>query len=132
MAFAFCRLMIMLPQLPPAAVGRPFLSTPSARATAARLLAVPSRKFENFQTMSVVCTKCRRPLFRYKKKNGLKSNLVKCYVERITEDPHSILTTQEGATELQCPNCGSTFARPALIHGRPALKMAGGKVRMTK
>ena len=68
-----------------------------------------------------------------KKKNGLKSSLVKCYIERITEDPYQLLEQDVAADDgLHCPACGSRFARPASIHGRPALKMAGGKVRMSK
>ena len=99
--------------------------------SAPRAFAAPSRKIDRFQTVNVVCNKCGELLFRYKKKNGLKSSLVKCYVERIVEDPHAILDTDrtDGA---RCPNCHSKFARDSLIHGRPALKMAGGKVRMTK
>jgi hypothetical protein len=69
---------------------------------------------------------------RYKKKNGLKSNLVKMYVERIVDDPRAILAADAGETGFSCPSCGSKFARDALIHGRPALKLAGGKVRMSK
>ena len=81
--------------------------------------------------------RCNETLFRYKKKNGLKSNLVKCYVERIVADEHGLLEARERRQdgtmpELQCPSCGSNFARDALIHGRPALKMVGGKVRMRK
>ena len=67
-----------------------------------------------------------------KKKNGLKSNLVKCYVERIVGDPHALLEEPREGTEMECPKCASRFARDALIHGRPALKMVGGKVRMKK
>ena len=78
-----------------------------------------------------------------KKKNGLKSALVKCYVERIVEDHHNLLDevvddgdtttgTAGGVRELHCPTCTSRFAREASIHGRPALKMVGGKVRMRK
>ena len=80
---------------------------------------------------SVVCQKCSTTLFRYKKKNGLKSSLVKCYIERIVDDPLGLLAAERGS-EMECPKCKSRFARDALIHGRPALKMVGGKVRMTK
>jgi len=49
-----------------------------------RMLAKPRTKgVENYQTVSVACAKCDALLFRYKKKNGLKSNLIKCYVERM-------------------------------------------------
>lgn len=93
---------------------------------------------ESYQTISVNCAKCGERLFRYKKKNGTKSNLVKCYVERISEDSAGLLAKQE-TTGLameeftwKCPSCETQFARSSLIHGRPALKMVGGKVRMTK
>lgn len=99
-------------------------------------MAAPSRKIDSFQTVSIECSKCRCLLFKYKKKNGLKSNLVKAYIERIVADPENLLsardTTGSSPTNWQCPSCGSGFARDALIHGRPALKMVGGKVRMTK
>ena len=152
-----------------------------------------------YQTVSVNCGKCRQRLFRYKKKNGTKSNLVKCYVERISEDSAGILARAAAAaaaadrapeasrdtaaapppvpgsprggknrrrkgnretkpansgdsngdggaaaekpvvpTRLDpeyawlCPGCDVRFARSSVIHGRPALKLVGGKVRMTK
>lgn len=122
---------------------------------------------DGYQTVSVNCNKCKERLFRYKKKNGTKSNLVKCYVERISEDCVGILalaaqaesrtnhknenqkkelstaaSTEDGTViapksldpeySWECPKCNSQFARSSLIHGRPALKMIGGKIRMTK
>ena len=100
--------------------------------TSVRLLAKPrTRGVENYRTVSVVCAKCSELLFRYKKKNGLQSNLIKCYIERIVDDPHALLTTEREA-EVRCPSCQSGFARDAVIHGRPALKMVGGKIRMQK
>ena len=126
---------------------------------------------DNYQTVSVNCNNCRLRLFRYKKKNGTKSNLIKCYIERICEDSAGILfqskikTKSSAASSEQhqqpqpkhqqqqrpydddvsidpfessssspwtCPNCGTNFARSSLIHGRPALKLIGGKVRMSK
>jgi hypothetical protein len=93
---------------------------------------------ESYQTVSVKCSKCSQRLFRYKKKNGTKSNLVKCYVERIVEDSAGVLALQESSGvspeefSWQCPACQTQFARSAQIHGRPALKIVGGKVRMTK
>jgi hypothetical protein len=99
-----------------------------------RLLAKPRTKgVDSYQTVSVACAKCDQLLFKYKKKNGLKSNLIKCYVERIVSDPNNLLESWEDrAVELACPHCHSGFARDARIHGRPALKMVGGKVRMRK
>lgn len=87
---------------------------------------------DSYQTVSVNCGKCGERLFRYKKKNGTKSNLVKCYIERIAEDSAGVLRDQADAAELFCPSCSSRFARPTTIRGMPALKIAGGKVRMTK
>lgn len=57
-------------------------------------------------------------LLRYKK--GGKGSLVKCYKERIVED--------FTGGSLECPNCGVTFARETMVHGKPAFKMIGGKV----
>jgi hypothetical protein len=91
---------------------------------------------DTYQTVSVNCATCSERLFRYKKKNGTKSSLVKCYVERIVEDCAGILSTAPEAPpsdyEWQCPSCDTQFARTAMIHGRPALKLVGGKTRMTK
>jgi ribosomal protein L37AE/L43A len=113
-----------------------FYSGSRARA----LLAKPKRggMVDSYQTVSVNCAKCGEKLFRYKKKNGTKTNLVKCYVERISEDSAGLLEMQESSGlsiddfRWSCPKCENSFARPALVHGRPALKMIGGKVRMTK
>mmetsp|Transcript_19519 Transcript_19519/g.28375 ORF Transcript_19519/g.28375 Transcript_19519/m.28375 type:complete len:195 (+) Transcript_19519:38-622(+) len=110
------------------------------------MMASPKRGkvVDSYQTVSVNCSKCRTRLFRYKKKNGTKSNLVKCYVERISEDSANLLSKreemkksggkeeEEGGEEWHCPNCQTKFARSSLIHGRPALKLVGGKVQMTK
>lgn len=102
------------------------------------LFAKPKRGgvVDSYQTVSVNCAKCRTRLFRYKKKNGTKSNLVKCYIERIVEDSAGVLEKAgDDAPQdypWKCPNCHVQFARSSLIHGRPALKMVGGKIRMTK
>ena len=56
---------------------------------------------------------------------GGTGNLVKCFHERIVED-----ATQ--GSSLQCPQCGVQFARPAMIRGKPANKMIGGKVFFQK
>ncbi len=94
---------------------------------------------DRYQTVSVNCKKCRTRLFRYKKKNGTKSNLIKCYVERISEDCVGLVEQQKKRTseesssdEWFCPNCGTRFGKDALIHGRPAIKLVGGKTSMTK
>ena len=156
----------------------------------ALLLAKPKKAgstVDNYQTVSVNCSKCQQRLFRYKKKNGTKSNLVKCYIERISEDSAGVLAlaaskqnsslskaadsntksydnsksnkkkNQRGKQKMdsndptietentslvpekldpsyswECPSCHTQFARSSMIHGRPALKMVGGKIRMTK
>lgn len=106
-----------------------------------KLMAKPKRGnvIDSYQTVSVNCSKCQQRLFRYKKKNGTKSNLIKCYVERIAEDSCGVLQkqiesgiTHENYIDWKCPNCESQFARSANIKGLPALKLVGGKVRMTK
>ena len=118
-----------------------FLQRPYTRPTRSVLLLARPKKggvVNSYQSVSVNCSKCKQRLFRYKKKNGTKSNLVKCYIERIVEDSAGVLEAHElsgeppGDFQWQCPNCHTKFARSALIHGRPALKMVGGKVRMTK
>ena len=94
---------------------------------------------ESYQTVSVNCNSCRQRLFRYKKKNGTKSNLIKCYVERIVQaEDEKLQENINNFSELAddfvwcCPNCGVNFARCAMIRGLPALKLVGGKTRMTK
>ena len=100
------------------------------------LAAKPKRSgsvVDSYQTVSVNCSKCRERLFRYKKKNGTKSGLVKCFIERIAEDSAGVLRDQ-GTDSLtyQCPSCQTQFARFAVIRGMPALKLVGGKTRMTR
>ena len=54
---------------------------------------------------------------------------------RVVPRSDGAATPTDGAdagAEWQCPGCQATFARNALIHGRPALKLVGGKVRMAK
>lgn len=125
-----------MPMVPPVSLPHTWLLA-GARTTGQMRMKAPSKKIDAFQTVSVTCAKCRTLLFRYKKKNGLKSNLVKCYVERIVGDPEGLLSARVGGDSAtphvwRCPTCSTEFARDALIHGRPALKMVGGKVRMTK
>ena len=110
--------------------------------TSTTLNAKPKRGsvVESYQTVAVNC-KCKHRLFRYKKKNGTKSNLIKCFVERIVfDDPDGVLEQQiDNFAELsemdhkwECPKCGTNFGRSATIRGLPALKLVGGKTRMTK
>ena len=115
------------------------LLLPAARFTPlappARMLAAPRRgaAVDSYQTVSVLCSKCSMRLFKYKKKNGLKSNLVKCYVERICEDSAGVLAVRaetgvDDASEWLCPKCGSGFARTALIHCRLGLSNTNARI----
>jgi endogenous inhibitor of DNA gyrase (YacG/DUF329 family) len=111
-----------------------------SRPSSVLLQAKPKRGsvVDSYQTVSVNCASCGERLFRYKKKNGTKSSLVKCFIERISEDSAGVLQAQEdsGVSREEfnwaCPTCEKQFARPAQIKGLPALKIVGGKVRMTK
>ncbi|KAL7581733.1 hypothetical protein ACA910_022270 [Epithemia clementina (nom. ined.)] len=103
------------------------------------LLAKPKRGsvVDSYQTVSVNCSKCGERLFRYKKKNGTKSNLIKLFLERIAEDSAGVLEKRsqngdDNDSDYECPSCQTVFARPAIIRGLPALKFAGGKIRMSK
>ncbi len=97
---------------------------------------------DSYQTVSVNCKKCRTRLFRYKKKNGTKSNLIKCYIERISEDCVDLVSQKKSGkdatasdndpTDWICPNCDTRFGKDSMIHGRPAIKLVGGKTIMTK
>ena len=88
---------------------------------------------DTYRTVSVSCASCGERLFRYKKKNGTKSNLIKCFIERITEDSAGVLQNQGlDVDHYFCPSCKSRFARFAIIRGMPALKLAGGKTIMKK
>lgn len=69
-------------------------------------------------TIKIYCQKCKTLLFKYNKiKTG---HLVKCYEDKILKD-----YTFGG---LKCPKCGTQFARKAMIHRKPALKIIQGKV----
>ena len=109
--------------------------------TCSLLQAKPKRgaAVDSYQTVAVNCNACRSRLFRYKKKNGTKSNLIKCFVERIVVDSNDeameeqlSLHAGEESYEWRCTNCDATFGRSAMIRGLPAIKLIGGKTRMTK
>ena len=96
---------------------------------------------ESYQTVAVNCNACRTRLFRYKKKNGTKSNLIKCFVERVVVDSNDEGERMEEqisqhagdeSYDWKCTNCDATFGRSAMIRGLPAMKLIGGKTRMTK
>jgi hypothetical protein len=86
-----------------------------------RCYAQPRKKLPE-RSVEIFCSACDYKLYKYKK-NG-KGKLVKCYLERIVED------FTDSSEPLQCPQCDRPFARKAMIHGRPAHKMIGGKVYM--
>jgi len=115
----------------------PSIKNSSNLATKSRLFMAKPKKgsiVDSYRTVSVNCSKCKTQLFRYKKKNGTKSNLIKCYKERITQDCTGLLSLEESDTaivEWKCPNCQIIFGRDSMIHGRPAIKLIGGKTRMT-
>ena len=70
------------------------------------------------RTIGIHCAGCRTLLYRYRK--GGTGGLVKCFVERITEDRTN--------GDMKCPACGQEFARAQVISGRPAHKIIQGKV----
>ncbi|WP_071815133.1 hypothetical protein [Alteromonas sp. V450] len=70
------------------------------------------------QTISIYCSSCRYLLLKYRK--GGKGALVKCFIERITQDN----TSEPGI----CPSCDQSFARATMIRGVPSLKIIGKKV----
>ncbi len=80
-------------------------------------MAKPNKKGPT-ATVDVYCSQCKTQLFKYRK--GGKGSLVKCFKERISKDFTK--------TACECPGCGQTFARDALVRGTPAYKMIGGKV----
>jgi len=84
-------------------------------------MAQPSKKGPS-TTVKISCAKCGVFLYKYRK--GGKGALVKCFVERIEEDAAN--------GSLMCPGCGIEFARAAMIRGRPANKIVGGKVIVSK
>jgi len=91
-------------------------------------------KVEKYRKISVLCSKCGNTLFRYHKRNGTKSNLVKMFVERICGDPAGILAARKdpnhlAESECSCPECQTCFGRPAIIKGRQAIKLIGNRAR---
>lgn len=87
----------------------------------ARGLAAPRKKLPK-RRVDLTCSGCSAKLFRYAKGNGAESQLVKIYDERIVKD-----FTEDQQT---CPQCGTEFAREAIVHGRLAYKVISGKVSM--
>ena len=56
-----------------------------------RTFASTLRPSDSYRTMHIACAKCNTLLFKYKKKNGTKSKLVKMYTARITFDPFNFV-----------------------------------------
>jgi hypothetical protein len=67
-----------------------------------RTFASALRPSDSYRTVHIECNKCNTLLFKYKKKNGTKSKLVKIYTSRIIFDPynfvHSSLSDLEPST----------------------------------
>ncbi|MFU8784835.1 hypothetical protein [Aliidiomarina sp.] len=80
-------------------------------------MAKPRKKLPS-RAVDIFCAQCKAKLFKYRK--GGKGALVKCFLERITENYTN--------TPCHCPSCGQEFARETMIRGTPAYKMIGGKV----
>lgn len=72
--------------------------------------------------IKIHCAQCRTLLYKYQKEGS--GHLVKCYKEKIVKD------FTKG--DLRCPRCEGTFARKAMIHGKPAHKIIQGKVFVKK
>ena len=104
--------------------------------TMSGILIVYTRRFgtlrdaTKYRKVAVKCSNCITMLFQYKKKNGTKSGLVKLYRERIVDDPYCLNeTTEEGESELICPNCGSQWGRHGNVKGHPVFRCIGGKLQ---
>lgn len=93
---------------------------------------------DSYQSVQVMCSKCLTKLFKYKKKNGAKSRLIKLYLERIVDDPFHLVTQYDDCesaneaklTELLCPKCGSPWGRPSMKAGNKIFKCIGGKLKI--
>ncbi|KTF16690.1 hypothetical protein [Pseudoalteromonas sp. H105] len=82
-------------------------------------MAKPNKKGPT-KTVDIFCGHCKAQLYKYRK--GGKGALVKCFVERISQDFTS--------TPCICPQCERPFARETMIRGAPAYKIIGGKVTL--
>ena len=72
----------------------------------------------DFRNIAIHCRACGTLLYRYRK--GGTGGLVKCLLERISED--------NTAGDMKCPKCGQEFARFQMYGGSPAHKIIKGKV----
>jgi hypothetical protein len=73
---------------------------------------------KDIRTIAIHCAGCRSLLYKYRK--GGNGGLVKCIMDRISQDQ----TQGDG----KCPKCGQLFARTQTIDGKPVHKIIGGKI----
>ena len=71
-----------------------------------------------FHVIKIYCSQCKILLYKYQK--GGSGRLVKCFKDKIVKD------YTDG--DLKCPQCKKSFARDAMISGKPAHKIIQGKV----
>ena len=90
-----------------------------------------SSRVEKYRSITISCARCRCMLFKYKKKNGTKSALIKILINRIVEDPNGIIPEDAAVpSPCVCPKCGEAFARAVIMRGNSALKIIGNRVQM--
>jgi hypothetical protein len=81
-------------------------------------------------SIRIFCGMCQHFLYKYQKKGN--GGLVKCFVHKILGlaccplDLHCPVDNTN--KDMTCPECGSKFAREAIIKGKLAHKIIGGKV----
>lgn len=70
--------------------------------------------------------RCGYLLFRYYKAG--KGRLIKCIIERLTEDRVGLTGAQTFSKPL-CPSCHKELGTIQIIHGKPALKLNQGTIQ---
>lgn len=80
-----------------------------------RNLASALRCSDSYRTVHITCHKCNTLLFKYKKKNGTKSKLIKMYTARIIFDPYEFVHTP---SHSQSHSQGEPFSSPTLNTSR--------------
>jgi hypothetical protein len=96
-----------------------------------------------YRSVDIICNKCNEKLFKYKKKNGTNSSLIKIYYERIVRDPHRFLKSTDEEHRLRrvsentdidndliCPKCQSKWGRRDLLTGHLIYRCIGGKLKI--
>lgn len=81
-----------------------------------RMLASALRNSDSYRTVHISCNKCSTLLFKYKKKNGTKSALVKMYTARIIYDPHSFVELPPTGLRPK-PTVSTAVTSPAKVDG---------------